>query len=43
MLTAPIIVLSGQVEREFSSDSYKNVFLRTLGIAEFPITRVVKI
>ena len=40
--SAPIIILSGQVEKKFSADSYKNVFLRTLGIAEFSITRVVK-
>lgn len=40
--SAPIIILSGQVEKEFSSDNYKNVFFRTLGTAEFPITRVVK-
>tara|TARA_Y100001970_G_scaffold294251_1_gene449168 strand:+ start:7102 stop:8772 length:1671 start_codon:yes stop_codon:yes gene_type:complete len=40
--SAPIIVLSGQVEKEFSSDNYKNIFFRTLGTAEFPITRVIK-
>ncbi len=40
--SAPIIVISGQVEKEFSSDNYKNIFFRTLGTAEFPITRVIK-
>lgn len=40
--SSPIIIISGQVEKEFSADNYKNVFLRTLGTAEFSITRVVK-
>ncbi len=40
--SAPILILSGQVERKFSSDTYKKIFLRTLGIAEFSITRIVK-
>ena len=40
--SAPIVVISGQVEKEFSADNYKKVFLRSLGIAEFSITRVVK-
>jgi acetolactate synthase-1/2/3 large subunit len=40
--SAPIIVLSGQVEKKFSSDNYKNVFFRTLGTAEFSITRILK-
>ena len=40
--SSPIIVLSGQVEKKFSSDNYKNVNLRTLGIAEFSVTRILK-
>ena len=40
--SAPILILSGQVERKYSSDTYKKIFLRTLGIAEFSITRIVK-
>ncbi len=40
--SAPIIIISGQVERKFSADNYKKIFLRTLGIAEFSITRIVK-
>jgi acetolactate synthase-1/2/3 large subunit len=40
--SAPIIVISGQVEKKFSSDTYKKTFFRTLGTAEFSITRVLK-
>ena len=40
--SAPIVVISGQVEKKFSSDNYKKIFLRTLGAAEFSVTRVVK-
>ena len=40
--SAPILILSGQVERKFSSDTYKKIHLRTLGIAEFSITRIVR-
>ena len=40
--SAPVIILSGQVEKKFSADYYKNINLRTLGIAEFSITRIVK-
>ena len=40
--SSPIVVISGQVEKEFSADNYKKVFLRSLGTAEFSVTRVVK-
>jgi acetolactate synthase-1/2/3 large subunit len=39
--SAPIIVISGQVEKKFSADNYKKIFLRTLGTAEFSITRIL--
>ena len=40
--SSPIIVISGQVEKKFSADNYKKIFLRSLGTAEFSVTRVVK-
>ena len=40
--SSPIIVISGQVEKKFSSDNYKKISLRTLGTAEFSITKVIK-
>ena len=40
--SSPIIVISGQVEKKFSADSYKKIFLRSLGTAEFSVTRIVK-
>ncbi len=40
--SSPIIVLSGQVEKKFSADNYKKINLRTLGIAEFSVTRILK-
>jgi acetolactate synthase-1/2/3 large subunit len=40
--SAPIIIISGQVEKKFSSDTYKKNFFRTLGTAEFSITRILK-
>ena len=40
--SSPIVVISGQVEKKFSADNYKKVFLRSLGTAEFSVTRVVK-
>ena len=40
--SAPIIVLSGQVEKKFSADQYKDVYFRTLGTAEFSVTRILK-
>ena len=40
--SAPIIIISGQVEKKFSADTYKKTFFRTLGTAEFSITRILK-
>jgi acetolactate synthase-1/2/3 large subunit len=40
--SAPIIIISGQVEKKFSADTYKKNFFRTLGTAEFSITRILK-
>jgi acetolactate synthase-1/2/3 large subunit len=40
--SAPIIILSGQVENIYTADNYKNLNLRTLGTAEFSITRILK-
>lgn len=40
--SAPIIIISGQVEKKFSADSYKKLNIRTLGTAEFSITRTLK-
>ena len=40
--SSPVIVLSGQVEKKYSADNYKKINLRTLGIAEFSVTRILK-
>ena len=40
--SSPVIIISGQVERIFSADSYRNLNIRTLGTAEFSIIRAVK-
>lgn len=40
--SAPIIVLSGQVENKNTADFYKKLNIRTLGTAEFSITRILK-
>jgi acetolactate synthase I/II/III large subunit len=40
--SAPIIIISGQVEKKFSADYYKKLNIRTLGTAEFSITRTLK-
>jgi len=40
--SAPIIILSGQVEKQFTTDSYKNYNIRSFGIAEFSITKAIK-
>ena len=40
--SSPIIILSGQVEKKYSSDNYNKINLRTLGIAEFSITKILK-
>ena len=39
--SAPIIVLSGQVEKKFTTSNYKNYNIRSFGIAEF-ITEAIK-
>ena len=39
--SAPIIIISGQVENRFCADTYKNLNIRTLGTAEFSITRIL--
>ena len=38
--SAPIVVISGQVENKYCADTYKNKNIRTLGTAEFSITRI---
>ena len=40
--SAPIIILSGQVERKFTTDLYRNYNIRSFGIAEFSITEAIK-
>ena len=40
--SAPVIVISGQVENRYCADTYKKLNLRTLGTAEFSITRMLK-
>lgn len=39
--SAPIVVISGQVENKYCADTYKKLKLRTLGTAEFSITRML--
>jgi acetolactate synthase-1/2/3 large subunit len=40
--SAPIIIISGQVENIYTADNYKKLNIRTLGTAEFSITRILK-
>ena len=40
--SAPIIVLSGQVEKKFTSSNYKNYNIRSFGVAEFSVTEAIK-
>ena len=40
--SAPIIIISGQVENKYTADYYKNLKIRTLGTAEFSVTRILK-
>ena len=40
--STPIIVISGQVENINTADYYKKLNIRTLGTAEFSITRILK-
>ena len=40
--STPIIVISGQVEKIYTADNYKKLDIRTIGTAEFSITRLLK-
>ena len=40
--STPIIVISGQVEKIYTADNYKELDIRTIGTAEFSITRLLK-
>lgn len=40
--STPIIIISGQVEKKYCADTYKKLNIRTLGTAEFSITRILK-
>ena len=40
--SAPIIILSGQVEKKFTTNNYKNYDVRSFGLAEFSITAAIK-
>ncbi len=40
--SAPIIIISGQVENRYTADFFKNINIRTLGTAEFSVTRILK-
>ena len=40
--SAPIVIISGTVEKKFTADDYKNLNIRTLGTAEFSVTRILK-
>jgi len=40
--SAPIIILSGQVEKKFTTSNYKNYDIRSFGIAEFSVTEAIK-
>ncbi len=40
--SAPVIVISGQVEKIYTADNYKKLKIRTIGTAEFSVTRLLK-
>lgn len=40
--SAPIIVISGQVEKIYTADNYKKLNIRTIGTAEFSVTKLLK-
>ena len=40
--STPIIVISGQVEKIYTADNYKKLNIRTIGTAEFSVTRLLK-
>jgi acetolactate synthase-1/2/3 large subunit len=40
--STPIIIISGQVEKIYTADNYKKLDIRTIGTAEFSVTRLLK-
>jgi len=40
--STPIIIISGQVEKIYTADNYKKLNIRTIGTAEFSVTRLLK-
>ena len=40
--SAPIVIISGQVESKFTTDKYKNYKIRSFGVAEFSISEAIK-
>ena len=40
--SAPIIVISGQVQKIFTTDKYKDYKIRSFGVAEFSISEAIK-
>lgn len=40
--STPIVIISGQVEKIYTADNYKKLNIRTIGTAEFSVTRLLK-
>ena len=40
--SAPVLILSGQVQKKFTTDKYKNYKIRSFGVAEFSISEAIK-
>lgn len=40
--SAPILILSGQVQKKFTTKNYKNYKIRSFGVAEFSISEAIK-
>lgn len=40
--SAPIIIISGQVQKKFTTDKYKDYKIRSFGVAEFSISEAIK-
>ncbi len=40
--SAPIVIISGQVQKIFTTDKYKNYKIRSFGVAEFSISEAIK-
>jgi len=40
--SAPILILSGQVQKKFTTNNYKNYKIRSFGVAEFSISEAIK-